>query len=143
MSIIGDVLPAPRSVRPTSAGVSVSVRGSRQAVLTVTGDVGPAVARLVGVVLDTVIADGVRHVIVDLSAVPGAPQTLRDALASASWVLQRRGGWLLVEGDAEVDRAGGGAVGGGAVGSGAVGSGIEPRSSLLDAFRAYRAAVGS
>jgi anti-anti-sigma regulatory factor len=128
VSITGDVLAAPRVVRPTSTGVSVSVRGTQRAVLTLTGDVDPVVARLVEVVLDTVIADGVRHVIVDLTAVPGVPQPVRDALASASWALERRGGWLLVEGDAEVDRVGG--------------SGIEPRSSLLDAFRAYRAVAG-
>ena len=139
MSITGDVLAAPRVTRPTSAGVSISVRGAHEAVLTLTGDLGPGAARLVEVVLDGGVADGVRHVIVDLSTVPEVPRPVREALASASWVLGRRGGWLLVEGGADVGRVDGAGADGPASGGG---GGIESRSSLLDAFRAYRETVG-
>ncbi|WP_214401387.1 hypothetical protein [Pseudonocardia lacus] len=128
MSTIDDLLPAPRMAPAASAGVSMSVRGPRHAVLTVTGDAGPAVVRLVEVMLDTILADGVRHVIADLSAVSAVPPSLGDALSSVARVLERRGGWLLVEGGA-------------AVGWPEDDGGVLLESSLLDAFQAYRASV--
>ncbi|MCO1654063.1 hypothetical protein [Pseudonocardia humida] len=127
MSITDEVLAAPRIAPTGRTSVSVSLRGPQEAVLTVAGEVGPVAARLVEVVLDTVLVDGVRHVIADLSAVREPSRPLGDALASVSSVLERRGGWLLVEGGAE---SGWFDVGG-----------VESPTSLLDAFRAYRSAV--
>jgi hypothetical protein len=113
--------------RTGAAAVSVDLRGG-DAVLTLRGCLGPDAVRAAEAVLGTLVTGAVRHVIVDLSAAHGVPVDLREALDSASWALQRRRGWLLVEGDADPrwDDAE---------------DDPQDAAALLDAFHAYRSAV--
>lgn len=104
-----------------SSTIAVVVRGPADAVLTVEGPVdGPVVGR-VQELLGTVVATGVRHVIVDLSAAHRVPGELLETLLLTSWTLAERDGWLLVEGAEDSD----------------------PGSALLHAFRAYREVVAA
>lgn len=105
----------------SSTTISVTLRGSSEAVLAVCGPVDLDSAGRVRDLLATVLAGGSSHVIVDLSAAVQVPAELLDVLLKASWTLGEAGGWLLVEGAEPA----------------------EQDSDLLDAFRAYRDATAA
>jgi anti-anti-sigma regulatory factor len=102
-----------------SSTISMVLRGPTDAELTALGELDAGAVGQVQDLLGTLVAAGVRRVIVDLSAAAGVTGELLEALLLASWTLAERGGWLLVEGADDAD----------------------PGSALLHAFRAYREAV--
>jgi hypothetical protein len=83
--------------------LTLDVRGAEDAVITVAGKLGPAGGRRACVLLNAMLAAGVRRVIVDLSAVEAPPRSLTNAFAAVRDELRRRGGWLLVEGWSDVN----------------------------------------
>ena len=105
----------------STTSVSLTLRGSAAAVLTLRGPADPEATGHVRGLLTAALVCGARHIIVDLSAAGQVPDPLLEICLRMSDAFVERGGWLLVEGAEETD----------------------PGVALARAFRAYRETVAA
>jgi hypothetical protein len=82
--------------------LTVTLRGSEDAVVAVGGLLDPAGGRRAVLLLQALLNAGVRRVIVDLSAVPVPPRSLTNTFGPMRNELRSRGGWMLIEGWSDI-----------------------------------------
>jgi hypothetical protein len=87
--------------RGCPSSVRFVATGLRDAMLTVTGNLDDALVERCIVLLQAACGTGVRHMIVDISAVAGSlPARWAEVLKALRRDLEAGGGWLIVDGAA-------------------------------------------